>query len=269
MKVIYSTEKGMYLDSKAAHVFFAPGNDFFGVSNYEGLFSKLDNDPNLFGVVPIDDSFLGENAFVLEKLLSGKYKIFGELFLSPHFQLVSKSESKISTIKKVYIEPAYKEMCKKWIEKNSDKEIVVVDDLEAILNQEGEELSVAYVVTESQAKSKKIKLIEKNIGGHIAGALRYFIVGRTFFDMPPEKSDKVIVIFRTHSSKDLDLIESILSRKGLSIFKLISITTEGKEEVEYYAEFGFYGLLDLQELEIHSVYINILGIIESGELYTI
>ena len=268
MKVIYSTEKGKYLDSKASHVFFAPANDFFEAPDYDSLFLKLDNDPNLFGVVPIDDSIRGENTYILEKLLTGKYKVFGEVFLSPRLHLVSQTSLKLSEIKEVHMEIATKEFCAPWLEKNKEIKVIIEDDISPQLQSEDHN-ECAFIVLESQIKGLKVKYISKNIGSHIAGALRYFIIGRTFFDMPSEKSDKVIVVFRTNTSKDLELIEQVLSKKGLSIFKLISKTTEGKDEVEYYAEFGFYGLLDLQELEMHSLYINLLGIIESGEFFVI
>lgn len=269
MKLIYSTENGFFLDSKAAHIFFESGNEFLSVPSYEDLFSRLDNDPYLYGVIPANDLFICENTLFLDKFLSGRYKILKEIFLSPTFQIVAKSENKLSRVKRILIEPFFRVLCQDWICKNLDKEIIIVKDLISNLSQDKEEISEGYLVTKSQIQAIKVRFVEKKLKGLTVSELKYFLIGRTFFDMPSKKSNKVIVVFRTNISKDIDLVKAKLIKRGFSVFKLVSSISEDDQKINFYAELGFSNTLNLQELEENSEYINILGIIESGKVYAV
>lgn len=271
MRIVYSTEKGFYLDAKAAHVFFAEGNTFIPAGDYKLLFSKIDADPNLFGVVPIYDSYKGENLEVLHYLWSGDYKVFGEVFISPLFHIVSKNESSLQNIERVYFEPWATVLCENcYAGLLQNKKTITCNDINSILESDEHEKD-AFLVTESIIRQNKaLNVIKKNVGGQKNTVIRYLIVGKSFFDMPSDKSDKAIVLFHATNNMNKAFFEELLTKNKMTIFKLIFRPSPSKPaESEYYLEVGFRGLLDLEELENNSTYFQILGIFESGKVFTI
>lgn len=271
MKILYSTENGSYLDAKVAHIFFSDKNnkEFFAVENTSIVFSRLNMDQSFVAVVKVDDSYNGDNTEVLDYLQSGKFKVFGELFISPKLHLVSKEKVRIENIQKVYLEP--------WslvFLKNSDAlflkhiQIEVIQDVECIIQHENTNFH-GFIITESLAKtSKDMYIIKKNICNRQAGILRYLVVGLSFFDLPSEKSDKAIVIFR--SNQDKYVFDEILNQEGMTVFKFLSKPSKTSDaKFDYYLEIGFHGLLDLATIEKNSTYFNILGIFESGKFFVV
>ncbi len=263
MKVAFSSENGIYLDELATSTFFTNTDEFFEFSTYQELFNRIDLDPTTFGIIPINDSVNGINQYFLNKFFKRKYKIFGEIYLTPEI-ILCKNEVSIDA-GFVYTESNIHLLCSKLYHQEYKYPITITADLTTTLEEKNNKAS--FLATRKFLSENKIKQSYKPKLITDKQSIRYFIIGRAFYDLPSDESDKIILIIKAKSEVTQHDIVDSLDKKDFSLFQIYK-NESIKEDVclEYYVEIGFYGLLDLQCIEKIAVNFNILGIIESGKM---
>ena len=262
MKVLFTSEDGVYLDFKAATSLFSKNSEFHEYDNLEGVFSTLDLDPNAFAVAKLNDSINGDNENLLEYLFRKKYKVFAEIYFIPEYHLYYSHALKHKKLQKVYLEPITYEFIQEFVEKNKELEFVKTRDMPEII--EANPIEIACVVTHDFTRSNNLKFIKKDLKLKQKPKVRYIVIGRAFYDLPSDDADKVILICKFDKKIKEEEILQVIEKGDLTLFRICK--NQKTEFNEYYLEIGFHGLPDLYNLEKMAKEMNILGIIESGKV---
>ena len=151
--------------------------------NYNDFFDHINKNAHSFGFIELNDE-------LLERLFSGRYKIFAEVAVSPKKNFLGKTKSK-------------------------------------------------------------------------QGERRFLFIGRSFYEMPSTKSNKVSFVFKLKKREDIDDLKTFLDKSN---FKLESLKENPLDLHHYFAEVKFKNLLDLGQLEDSVEDFHILGIYQEGKV---
>lgn len=262
MKVLFTSEDGVYLDLKAAQSLFSRSSQFHEYESFDNVFSVLDSDPDSFGLLRLNDSVNGINEDVIKYLFRKKYKIFAEVYVSPEYSLFYTKELKGKDIKKIYLEHITLDLISDIRDEFSKSELIAVEDLLPIL--EANPIEVACITTRDFFRGLKFNLVRKKLNLREKPKVRFAVIGRAFYDLPSDEADKVIVIGSFDNKIGEKEILDSLEMDGMTCFRIEK--SKAKNSNDFFIEVGFHGLLDLFQLEKISKEMNILGIIESGKV---
>lgn len=261
MKVVFSSEAGTYLDFAAAGHFFNDKSEFYIAESYEQLFAKIEEDPSFFGIIPGFGLGDEENQAILKKIFSKRIKIFAEGNIEPTLHLFVSDEYKKQIPPKIYTEISTKLIFEDFAVKFPNSEIIYVKDLLEIVEANPYELAI--ITTKDFLQTNNLHLHHSARITNFTIDIPYYVIGRAFYDLPSDDSNKVIAIVNINSEIE---ISSFFDKKRLKLQSLIKNPNfSTPNQSEYYLEIEFDGLLDLNELENKANSIHILGIIERGK----
>jgi len=121
IRVYFQGTKGAYSELAAEFYF---GKDFFGIglTRFEELISALNNDPDAYAILPIENSLMGSIHRNYDLLLSSDAWIIGEVELKITYNLFGLGSEE--EIKEIWSHPAALEQCREFISKNPDYKIL-------------------------------------------------------------------------------------------------------------------------------------------------
>jgi prephenate dehydratase len=262
MLVCFNQDDGVYLDSVVGKYFFPSHSTPLLLNSKQDLLKQLLLNPELFGLVPIEYSGSGFDPEIIEGLCKKRYKIFGEVYLRINPRIFYTKDINPDEIQNYYIEKiVYDNLPGEIINKYKNK-LIIVKNIYEIL--EANPYKVAIIAPENFNKNNNLKNFKSiDFINNCYLKIRYYVIGRAFYDLPPDEADKLILIVTFKENMVEEKIRQLISVDGMTLFQLIK--TQNSEN-EYYLEIGFAGFLDLKQIEEVSINMNILGILESGEI---
>jgi hypothetical protein len=201
---------------------------------------------------------------LLMNLFRKKYKVFAEIYIVPEFALFS-SQKELNEKNPIYWDKMTSKLCFDFPEKLKEDNFQITSNIIEVI--EANPYNFSFVSTKKFVNLNKLKVNKKEVKSKIDVKVRYIVIGRAFYDLPSDQSDKVILIANVDNKFSQEEIEEKLKKDGLNIFRIFkNPKIDSKKSSEYYIELGFYGLLDLSDFEEMANSLHILGIIESGKV---
>lgn len=264
LRVGYSIENGIILNQIAFVQLISKGTLSLEFLTYKNLFKNLKEDPSLFGLINISDSVNGCKKDLFNNFFEKKLKVFAEIYLEPQFFYYELGEEVISE-DPIYIDKMTYDLLYKHIDKLYPNLNYIIENN---ISKISEKIKSLKIISTDPILSQINKKLHRKIKIDFDTRLKYLLVGRAFYDLPPDTSDKVFVIAKITKELMQENILSILKKSGLNILKVIkNIKYKSKKFDEFYFEITFAGLMDLSKLEEISDSIWILGITDSAKSY--
>ncbi|MFO8019225.1 MAG: prephenate dehydratase domain-containing protein, partial [Promethearchaeia archaeon] len=105
IEVGYLGPKGTFTHQAALNYFPKANTEFVPCTNIAGIFSKIEKDILDFGAIPIENNMQGTVRETMDLLIEKELNIYGEIELRIVQNLISKQETKLSDVKKIYSHP--------------------------------------------------------------------------------------------------------------------------------------------------------------------
>lgn len=119
--VYYQGTSGAYSEL-AAKIFFGNMAETKGVMNFEDIFSKLEETPENYGILPIENTLTGSIHQNYDLLLNNDVYIIGEVELRITYNFFVLDENAV--IREVWAHPTVLEQCRKFITQNQNYRVV-------------------------------------------------------------------------------------------------------------------------------------------------
>ncbi len=248
----------------AAKKFFGSSSLFFANDTIEDVFKMVQNKNALFGVVPIENSTEGSVNNTLDLFLDSEVKIFGEIYLDIHHNLISLNDD-IKELKKVYSHPQGLAQTRIWCHTNLKN----VEFLEATSTTKAVELakldkSIGAIASFMSAEKNNMNILAKNIEDKPNNQTKFLII--SLMEPKKAKKNKTSIVF-TIKDKVGALFDMLLPffENNINLTKIESRPTKRKAW-EYVFFANFIGHKDdeivkkaMHELEKKCLFLKILG----------
>jgi prephenate dehydratase len=265
MKLYYQWVPGAYSHIVAKHFGESiSGSEVIWVSNFTWVFESIKDAD--FWVIPIENSYAGsvyENYFNLAKYNT---RIFSEYFLPVNHCLASISKD-IGTIEKVYSHYQALMQCDNYITNHHWK-----------WENHGDTAGSAKYVSESGDTTKGaicstlaaeiygLNILDTNIQDQDGNTTRFFLVGKEWLSINPEKIGKISLLFRLKSIPGaLHKCLGVFANRDINITKIESIPVKNTP-FEYMFWMDIDGRMEsifvqqaFEELQQFTTQIRILG----------
>ena len=200
IKVFYLGPKGTFSELAVSKQF---GNSVEKVNcpSIEDVFSKVEENENFYGIIPIENSTEGPVNLSLDCLMNSNLKICSELEVPIKHCLLSK-ENNLDSIKLVYGHSQAIAQCRNWIRKNlpNAKTTAVISSGKAAELSKTKK-GVACIGHATISEIYKLKILKKNIEDQKNNVTRFLVIG----DLEPEKSgiDKTSIILKLKNKQGI------------------------------------------------------------------
>lgn len=121
IKIYFQGTGGAYSEL-AGKVYFGNGIESIGLKSFEDAVNALNNDPQAYAVLPIENSLMGSLHKNYDLLLTSELWIVGEVELRITYNLFALGKKE--DIKEIWSHPAVLEQCRDFISKNPDYKFV-------------------------------------------------------------------------------------------------------------------------------------------------
>lgn len=119
--VYYQGTKGAYSEL-AAKIFFGSAVKTQGLTRFEDIFLRLPENPENYGILPIENSLMGSIHKNYDLLLNNNVWIIGEVELRISYNLFMLEKK--SSIKEIWAHPSVLEQCREFIAQNQNYHFV-------------------------------------------------------------------------------------------------------------------------------------------------
>lgn len=249
---------------------FGSSASFMPVESIRTVFDAVDTGKAEFGVVPIENSNEGVISSTLDLFMDYELKVSAEIMLEVSHNLLSKSGDK-EKIKKVYSHPQATAQCRRWLESNLSKILI----LESTSTAKAAELAsqddeAAAIASELAANIYDLRFVERNIEDSRHNFTRFLVISKEY----PSKTgrDKTSIMF---SIKDrpgaLHDVLTPFKKAKINLTKIESRPSKRKAwEYIFFADME--GHIDdrkvrkaIEEIRESCLYVKILGSYPHGE----
>tara|TARA_B100001250_G_scaffold414376_1_gene452343 strand:+ start:12574 stop:13416 length:843 start_codon:yes stop_codon:yes gene_type:complete len=221
--VSYLGPEGTYTHL-ATTEFFGPKIDLFPCTSIKEVFDNVFQRDARYGVVPIENSYVGSVRTTMQMLMTSPLLICGEVEMPIHHNLLSKSDN-LQKIKSIYAHPQALAQCDAWLE-SSFKNIQTFQTLsnaEAAIKALNDSSSAA-IASKFAAKIYKLNVIATNIEDHDENTTRFAVIGTE--DTDKSKEDKTSLIFSAIDAKGAGVLHDLLyplSKHKISMTRIESL----------------------------------------------
>lgn len=196
LKIAYLGPAGTFTHQAAVKKFghsipLTPCRDF------QEVFDLVQKGKAHYGILPIENSIEGIVNTTLDFLLKYDLKIYSEVHLAIHNNLLGLA-GELSQVKKVYSHHQPLGQCREWLRHNLPKaelNEVASTSLAAKMVAEKNDPSVAAIASMAAAEEFKVPVIEKNIEDFERNYTRFIIISRG--GAGASQQDRTSVIFAT------------------------------------------------------------------------
>ncbi|MDD3302566.1 MAG: prephenate dehydratase [Candidatus Gracilibacteria bacterium] len=273
MKIFYQGVVGAYsyeASVKVASKLKISESEIVGVSSFKKVFDNINSGE--IGVLPIENSYAGSVHENFYHIISGDYKIVGELYLDIDHYLLANTEN-IKDVKYVYAHPQAIAQCQNYLDENGFKaEEFGNNALAAKYVKESGNKEYASISSVLCASIYDLKVLDKHIQDQAGNTTRFFIVvsKETYEKKKKElkfkKNGKTSVAFRTKDTPSaLYKCLGAFATRFINLSKIESLPAH-KNRFEYIFWIDFDSKLDkeiidsaLDELKFFSKDLVILG----------
>ena len=223
--------------------------EFKEISTIAKVASLVNNNPDVIGVLPIENSIEGIVRQTVDSLYALDIKIQAQIDIKIEHCLISKSNNKAS-IKHLVSHPQALAQSSNFILKNFDENIELInanstaDAVTSILEKDN---TWAAIAGETAANQFNLNILDKNIGDIKENKTRFALVALDKIKFR-EKDSRTSIVFNTKN-------ESGALLKILEIFKkydLNLVYLESRPSKKVFGEYNFFSDIDKGQDEILS-----------------
>jgi len=275
MTIAFQGERGAFTEL-AAIEFFGNKQKTVAVTQWEDVFTAVENGNTQYGIVPIENSLGGSIHRNYDLLLHHKPYIVGELFLKISQQLLVNKGVSLSQVRRIYSHPQGFEQCRLYLQhKLPQIQLIPVSNTAAAAKKiKDESLMDAAAISSTQAAiDYDLKILAKDIEDNKENITRFLVLGSKKSKHPSKTPMKTSIVFSLKNMPGaLFRALSVFSLRDIDLVKIESRPVRGKP-FEYLFYLDFAGsdseqhqqnaLNHLQEI---TVFYRVLGSYEVGQL---
>lgn len=195
MKVAIQGEKASY-HHLAAQVFFGADVHIVPQKTFSGVFTAVDNDKTIAGVVAIENSLYGSINPVYDLLLKHTSEITGEIYLRVEHCLVGLPGTALRDIKEVYSHPVALAQCEEFlnIKLPHARRYEEHDTAASVqLVKQANLKTKAAIASRQAAKLHGLAVLKTNIETNQANYTRFVVIGTHGKTIKPNKTSLVLM----------------------------------------------------------------------------
>jgi len=264
-RVVYQGVPGAYSES-AALDFFGPDADCQGLTQFEDVFTAIQEGRADYGVVPIENSSTGAIRQIYDLLMQYEFFIVGETTVKVEHCLMAPKGADLDTITHVYSHEQGLFQCEKFLNRHPNWVQVPQEDTAGSARYVAAcgDVSKAAICARRAADLYGLEVLAEAINHNSANTTRFVVVSAR-----PELREgrsKISATFTlAHESGTLHRIMTVFATGGLNMMKLESRPIpERSWEYQFFVDFSgdlaAYGMDSiLREMSQSSATLRILG----------
>jgi chorismate mutase/prephenate dehydratase len=220
LKVGYLGPEGTF-SQQALHKHFGHSAKGLPLASIEEVFQEVEAGNADFGVVPVENSGQGTIQSTLDMFLTSPLKICGEVELSVHQHLMSRT-GRLEDIERVYSHPMSLAQCKAWLRQNLPKaeKIAVASNAEAARRARTAD-DAAAIAGESAGHVYGLKVVAGPIQDRQDNTTRFLVLGRELFSPSGHDRTSLLVYVRDQPGALYNVL-SPFARHGVSMNRIES-----------------------------------------------
>lgn len=281
-KIVYQGYPGAF-SHIAGIKFFGEKNKFWGVKNFEEIFSVIKNKKANFGIIPIENSIAGSIYENYDFLIKYKIKVIGEIYLKIEHNLLGikinnlNKTQRLKIINKVFSHYKALEQCSNFFKKYKWMEKVSFEDTAGAAQfiKNSHNPSYGAIASRLSAKIYNLNIILKNIEDSKNNYTRFLIIANKNIKVKnPNKCS--LVFYLKHKPGSLYRALKTFAENKINLTKIESRPIINKPfEYLFYLDFEFsknkFEILNkiLKNLKKDAQGIKILGLYTKGKYYRI
>jgi chorismate mutase/prephenate dehydratase len=159
------------------------------------VFSIVEKQEAMFGVVPIENSTEGVVNYTLDMFMTSLLNIIGEIIIPISHNLIARRD--VREIKKIYSHPQAFGQCKEYLESNyPDVELIETNSTSKAAEMASRDQNGAAIASEVAAERFNLEILASRIEDDPNNRTRFLVIGRGNEDKITGK-DKTMVMFST------------------------------------------------------------------------
>ena len=220
LKVGYLGPEGTF-SQQALHKHFGHSAKGLPLASIEEVFQEVEAGNADFGVVPVENSGQGTIQSTLDMFLTSPLKICGEVELSVHQHLMSRT-GRLEDIERVYSHPMSLAQCKAWLRQHLPKaeKIPVASNAEAARRARTAD-DAAAIAGESAGHVYGLKVVAGPIQDRQDNTTRFLVLGRELFSPSGHDRTSLLVYVRDQPGALYNVL-SPFARHGVSMNRIES-----------------------------------------------
>ncbi|MBW8368141.1 MAG: prephenate dehydratase [Arenimonas sp.] len=220
LKVGFLGPEGTF-SQQALHKHFGHSAKGLPLASIEEVFQEVEAGNADFGVVPVENSGQGTIQSTLDMFLTSPLKICGEVELSVHQHLMSRT-GRLEDIERVYSHPMSLAQCKAWLRQNLPKaeKIPVASNAEAARRARTSD-DAAAIAGESAGHVYGLKVVAGPIQDRQDNTTRFLVLGRELFSASGHDRTSLLVYVRDQPGALYNVL-SPFARHGVSMNRIES-----------------------------------------------
>lgn len=220
LKVGYLGPEGTF-SQQALHKHFGHSAKGLPLASIEEVFQEVEAGNADFGVVPVENSGQGTIQSTLDMFLTSPLKICGEVELSVHQHLMSRT-GRLEDIERVYSHPMSLSQCKAWLRQHLPhaEKIAVASNAEAARRARTAD-DAAAIAGESAGHVYGLKVVAGPIQDRQDNTTRFLVLGRELFSPSGHDRTSLLVYVRDQPGALYNLL-SPFALHGVSMNRIES-----------------------------------------------
>lgn len=201
LRIAYQGEKGAYSDNAIDTLFGDIAVAKYPSRTSYDVVDAIKNAAVDFGLLPIDNSIIGNITHTYDLLLEHKLYVVSEIIIPIHHAFLAVDQISDEKIKRIYSHPAAISQCEVFLRSFKNAEIIPTYDTagSAKMIAEKKMFDTAAIASKKSADLYDLKILRKNIEDYKHNQTRFVLVsvnpGKEEFKK--EKSYKTSIVFST------------------------------------------------------------------------
>ncbi len=200
-KIGFQGEKGAYSDYAIEALYRGRPVEKIAYRTSYDVVEALKKEKINYGLLPIENSIIGNITHTYDLLLENKLTILKEVIIPINHALIAHQDTKIADIKRIYSHPAAISQCEVFLRKFANVEILPTYDTAGSAKMIAAKNlhDTAAIAGENAAELYNLKIIRKNIEDYPHNQTRFILVSHEQLQVEnePYLPGKVSVVFDT------------------------------------------------------------------------
>jgi len=229
------------------------------------VFKFVEKGRQVFGVVPIENSYEGSINETHDLLAASRSKVCGEIQVRVRHCLIAKTGAKLSDLKWVYSHPQALAQCSEYMRRHQLEGVPTYDTAGSVrLIRTMRSRKVAAIASRSSAVLYSMKIISEGIEDSDVNYTRFLVLGKKIGQVTGK--DKTAIIFRVpHTPGSLCRALHPFSTRRINLTRIESRPVKNKQwEYNFYVDFVGHANDEkcrkaLMELRNRCSFVRVLG----------
>lgn len=237
---------GAYHEIAARDYFKGEELEIVPCQTFREIFTEADNDPQLIGVMAIENTIAGSLLPNHDLLKQHRLQIAGEYKLRITHTLAALPGTALGEVREVMSHPMALMQCEEFLDELPGIKIVEHDDTALAANEirEREMRGTATICSRLAADMYGLEILAAGIETNKRNFTRFFILAREEMLREVQKANHInkssLVFVLPHSEGSLSKVLSVLSFYGVNLTRIQSLPIIGSEwEYQFYIDLTF------------------------------